>query len=263
MLNMNAVQPVRLSLDSRFKFRCYKGIKCFTKCCSNIDIMLTPYDIIRLKNRLGVSSDDFLEGHTYISIDDKSSHPFVYLKMSGDAERKCPFVSENGCGIYEDRPANCRYYPIGQASLRKMDETINAPTTDEFYFFVKEDHCLGFNEDNDWTIQEWRDDQGVNIYDDMNRGWKEMLFYRNPSGHEIDEKKQKAVYMACYDIDRFRRFILESGFLERFEIDEKRLELIKNDETELMKFGFDYAKYILLLKETIRVKAKKHTESQR
>jgi len=54
---------------------------------------------------------------------------------------------EAGCSIYDDRPANCRYYPIGQASLKKKDDTINELITEEFYFFVKEDHCLGFNED--------------------------------------------------------------------------------------------------------------------
>jgi Fe-S-cluster containining protein len=256
MLSMKHVEPIRLSLDTKFKFRCHKGISCFTKCCSNIDIMLTPYDIVRLKNRLGISSGEFLANHTYVEIDEKTSHPFVFLKMNEDAERKCPFVTAEGCTIYTDRPANCRYYPVGQASLKKMDDKINEPITEEFYFFIKEPHCMGFKEHSEWTIKSWRDDQGVDVYDDMNRGWKEILFRRNLPGHSLDEKKQKAFYMACYDADRFRRFVFESKFLEMFDVDEKTLERIKNDETELMKFGFEYTKYILMMEETLRPKTK-------
>jgi Fe-S-cluster containining protein len=251
---MKHVEPVRLSLDTKFKFRCHKDIGCFTKCCSNIDIMLTPYDIVRLKNRLDISSGEFLANHTYVEIDEKTSHPFVFLKMSEDAERKCPFVTAGGCTVYSDRPANCRYYPVGQASLKKMDDKINEPITEEFYFLIKEPHCIGFNEDSEWTIKSWRDDQGVDVYDDMNRGWKDILFRRNLPGHSLDEKKQKAFYMACYDVDRFRRFVFESKFLEMFDIDEKTLERIKNDETELMKFGFEYTKYILMMEETLKLR---------
>jgi len=254
MLSMKSVEPVHLTVDARLKFRCHKGISCFTKCCSNIDILLTPYDILRLKNRLGLSSEEFLIRYTYVHIDEKTSHPFVFLKMNQDMMKNCPFVSEQGCKIYSDRPASCRYYPVGQGSLKKLDEKTNKPITEEFYFLIKEDHCVGFKEDKEWTIKSWRDDQGVDVYDDMNRGWKEILFRRNLPGHNLDEKKQKAFYMACYDIDRFRRFVFESMFLEVFDVDEYTLKRIKNDETELMKFGFDYVKYILMIEETLKTK---------
>jgi len=254
MLSMKSVEPIQLTLDSKFKFKCYKGIGCFTKCCSDIDIMLTPYDIIRLKKRMGITSGEFLQQYIIVKINEKTSHPFVFLKMNEDEGRACPFVSPEGCTIYSDRPANCRYYPVGQASLKKMSGDINVAVTEEFYFFVKEEHCLGFKEDKEWTVKEWRDDQGVDVYDEMNRGWKEILFRRNLPGTELDEKKQKAFYMACYDVDRFRRFIFDSRFLETFDVDEKRVEKIRTDDLELMKFGFDYTKYILGLEETLRLR---------
>ena len=53
------VQPVSLALDDRFRFRCRKGIACFNKCCEDTDILLTPYDLLRLKNRLDLSSRFF------------------------------------------------------------------------------------------------------------------------------------------------------------------------------------------------------------
>ena len=39
---------------------CHKGIACFNKCCQSIDIMLAPYDILRLKKRLGMCPAEFL-----------------------------------------------------------------------------------------------------------------------------------------------------------------------------------------------------------
>ncbi|MCX8031298.1 MAG: YkgJ family cysteine cluster protein [Thermodesulfovibrionales bacterium] len=254
MLSMRSVEPVKLTLKSPFKFKCHKSIECFTRCCRNIQILLTPYDIIRLKNKLGITTGEFLNDYTYIEIEEKSSHPFVFLKMIDDDKRSCPFVYEGGCKIYDDRPANCRYYPVGQASLKKIDQEINQPITEEFYFFVKEEHCKGFNESKTWTIEQWREDQGVDIYDEINREWKEILFRRNLPGHMLDDVKQKTFYMACYDIDRFRRYIFESRFLEVFDIEESILSKIKNDEIELMKFGFSYTKFILMMDNNLKLK---------
>ncbi len=55
-------------------------------------------------------------------------------------------------------------------------------------------------------------------------------------------------------MDRFRRFIFESKFLDTFDIEEQRLEKIKNDDLEIMKLGFDYTKYILGIEETLKKK---------
>jgi len=253
MSKMDAVVPMKLSLNKEFKFRCHKGIKCFTSCCSNIDILLTPYDILKLKNRFGILSGEFLEKYTYVKIDEKSFHPHVMLKMLDDEERKCPFVNSQGCTIYTDRPANCRYYPIGQGTLKKEGE--KGLEEEEFYFFIKEPHCFGYQEDRKWTIESWRIDQGVDIYDKMNRQWKTIQLRKNiPGQAELDDNKQKQFYMASYDIDRFKRFIFESRFLDVFDIDEETVKKIKKDETELMKFGFKYIKYIMMLEQTLKVK---------
>ena len=104
--SMKDVDPTKYTKDTKFKFKCHKGVKCFTQCCSKIDILLTPYDVLRMKNRLGISSEEFLETYTYMQIDKKTSHPFAMLKMMNDPEKKCPFVKPDGCIIYTDRPAN-------------------------------------------------------------------------------------------------------------------------------------------------------------
>ncbi len=252
MMNMSVVSPFKHTSESRFRFRCHKDIPCFTRCCSNIDIMLTPYDIIVMKKRLGITSEEFLAQYTYVEADQKALYPFVFLRMHNDDIRACPFVTPEGCTIYEDRPANCRYYPIGQGTLKKsLNDNI---VDEEFYFFVKEEHCKGFEESAEWDIESWRKDQGVNIYDEMNREWKRILLSRGIPGQRMDEKKQAMFYMACYDMDRFRRFVFESGFLEKFEVEGFVVEQIREDDIELMNFGFRLVKYILMLEETLKLR---------
>jgi Fe-S-cluster containining protein len=253
MPNMDAVVPTKLTLNTKFSFKCHKGIRCYNKCCSNIDILLTPYDILKLKNRLKLSSGEFLSRYTYVKIDEKSSHPHVMLKMMDDEGKKCPFVTPEGCVVYSDRPANCRYYPIGQGTVRKEGD--KEPEEEEFYFFIKEPHCLGYKEDKEWTIDLWRKDQGVHMYDEMNRDWKALQLRKNiPGQTQLDDKKQAQCYIASYDIDSFRRYIFESRFLDIFDIDQATINRIKTDEAELMKFGFRYIKYIMMLEETLKLK---------
>jgi uncharacterized protein len=253
MSKLDKVVHEKYGLSSKFKFRCHKDIKCFTKCCSNIDILLTPYDVLRLKNRLKLSSAEFLSNYTYVKIDEKSSHPHVMLKMKESAEMECPFVTPEGCTVYTDRPANCRYYPVGQGTFKK--ETEKGTEEEEFYFFVNEPHCLGFNEDKGWTIESWRVDQEVDLYDRLNREWKGLQLRKDLPGHPpLDDKKQAQFYMASYDIDSFRNFVFESKFLNVFDIDEETVEKIRNDEVELMQFGFRYIKYVMMLEETLKVR---------
>jgi Fe-S-cluster containining protein len=254
MFNLKAVETKSLSPDTKFKFRCYPGIGCFTKCCSNIDIMLTPYDVLRLKNRLDITSAEFLDKYTMMRVDDKSSHPYAYLKMGGE-DRVCPFLGslEEGCTVYSDRPVSCRYYPVGQGTVKKRegDELVH----EEFYFFVRENHCKGYEEDTEWTIQSWREDQDSAGYDEMNREWKEVLMRRNLPGKKgLDQKKQMQFFMASYDLDRFRSYVFDSRFLDVFDVPEEEVERMRTDEVALMKFAFRYIKFLMMMEETLKLK---------
>ena len=140
--NKPQIDPVQLGLNSKFIFECHPKVSCFTKCCRGIDIMLTPYDILRMKKRLDLSSEEFLAIYTELKILQKTDLPIVTLKLLDDAEKSCPFVREDGCIIYEDRPTTCRYYPMGVASLSHKAEDDKG-----FYFFLNEPHCFGFKEE--------------------------------------------------------------------------------------------------------------------
>ena len=247
------VEAVERTLDSKFKFDCHKEIGCFNKCCQNTDMLLTPYDILRMKKRLGLSSSEFLQKYTSIHIDEQSSHPFAVLTMSDEEGGKCRFSTPEGCSIYEDRPANCRYYPVGKGLM--MRDTDNGPAPVDFYFFIRQPTCRGYDQGREWSIQEWRVAQGVDVYDEMNREWQEIQLRRdNPGKEKLDDNKQSLMYMASYDIDKFRKFVFESGFLNLFELHPELIEEIKGDDIALMQFGFKYLKYMLLLEETLKLK---------
>jgi hypothetical protein len=51
--------------------------------------------------------------------------------------------------------------------------------------------------------------------------------------------------MVSYDIDRFREFVLESSFLQRYPMDDQMLEKIKTDDVALLGFGIDWLKSVL------------------
>jgi Fe-S-cluster containining protein len=253
LMDMGTVEPINRTLNSEFKFRCHNDISCFTKCCSRTNILLTPYDIIRIKDRLGISSGDFLEKYTYTYIDEEISHPYAVLKMMDDNKGKCPFVAPEGCSIYEDRPSNCRYYPVGQGLM--IVDSDKGPVKEEFYFFIRDPNCLGYQGDREWTVESWRIDQGADLYDEMNREWKEIQLRRNRAEQSgLDSKKQSMLYMASYDIDKFKKFVFESGLLDLFEMDREEIEKMRGDRIALMKFGFKYLKYVLMLEETLKVK---------
>ena len=236
------IAPMRVGLKSRFKFQCHPGVPCFTKCCRGINIILTPYDIIRLKNRLGLSSEEFLAIYTEPHIMEKTDLPVVTLKLLDDEARSCPFVREEGCLVYEDRPTTCRYYPLGVASLTHKE----GADDEGFYFFVDEAHCQGFEEDKTWTVAEWRRDQGVDRHDEINAEWTDLLVRKRsfPQNIKLTEQSKQMFFMVSYNIDKFREFVFNSSFLQRYDVDAATRERIKNDEIELLHFGMRWLKFV-------------------
>ena len=240
---MAHIPPYRLGPDNKFTFKCHKGVKCYTKCCRDISIVLTPYDIIRLKRRLQLSSEDFLAIYTVPQLLEKTDLPMITLRLMDDDLKSCPFVKDEGCIVYEDRPTICRYYPLGVASLSHKAE----PSDEGFYFFVNEPHCLGFEEQKEWTVLEWRQDQGVDIHDDINAGWTDLVVRKRsfPPNLKLTEDAKKMFFLVSYNIDTFKQLVFESSFLDRYEIDTATVAKIKQDEIALLEFGFGWLKWVL------------------
>jgi Fe-S-cluster containining protein len=231
----------RLGEEDRFTFSCHPGVSCFNDCCGDINIVLTPYDVLRLKNALGLTSSQFLERHTITLCSEEQKLPVFVLRMLENEGKTCPFVGEKGCGVYADRPWACRMYPVGLAAPGSDDAK-----GDPFYFLLREDRCKGHATGREGTIAEWLDDQGIRPYNEMGDLFREVQhheFFR--SGQDLDPRQMEMLFLACFDLDSFRRFVFESSFLARFVVDEKTVEQIRTDETALMKFGLRWVRYSL------------------
>ncbi len=250
----------RLAINDVFQFACHPGVPCFNDCCGDVNIFLTPYDIIRLKNHLGISSGEFLQKYTISPFDKKQKFPVIILKMDDSEKKKCFFVTDQGCSVYPDRPWSCRMYPLGLASPKE-----GSPGEEDFYFLMQEDICRGFEENKEQTIAQWLEGQGIAAYDEMGRLYKEITLHDYfGKGGELSPEKMEMFHLVCYDIDKFRRFILESTLLGTFEIGETVIEKIKTDDVELFKFGGNWLKFSLFGEKTMKIKedvlARKQTE---
>ena len=249
----DGIEPRKYTAESRFKFACHKGKECYTHCCSHLNMILTPYDIIRMKNILGLTCDQFLAIYTRPEMLVRTKLPVVTLKMLDDDKKSCPFITPEGCTIYEDRPVTCRYYPLGMAAFREQEIE---PTGEDFYFMVRESHCLGFQADKEWTVGEWRKDQSVELYDEINRGWMEFMLRKKSFGFqaELSEQSRGMFFMVSSNIDRLRRFLFDSSFLDKYDVGKDRLEQIKTNEVALLEFGFDWLQSSLFGADKVKLK---------
>ena len=236
------IEPTRLELEDKLKFRCHKDISCWNKCCSRADVSLAPYDIIRIKNHLKLSSSDFLKDYTVPFEIDAHNMPGIKLRTNDDGV--CLFMNEEGCSIYEDRPTACRYYPSGLLSMRALGKS-----EDERHFLlVKEPHCKGHDEDREITIADYRKEQEVEEFDELNRDWYRIILKKKSTGPTIGRPSDMSLqlfFMASYDVDRFRRFVTSDSFKKMYDLSDDKFNSFENSDIELMQFGFRLMKQVL------------------
>ena len=237
--NPSNILPEKLTLDSPLQFACHPGVSCFTACCHNIKIILTPYDILILRRRLNIPAHEFITQYTEPTYLEKTDMPGVQIKLTGD-KNGCPFVTPEGCTVYTDRPSACRYYPVGMADFHEGGTDDAAE--EKFFFLVKEPHCKGHEEPKRWTIRDWRADQGVDVRDEMNKEWLRLVMRRKSFGLQatLSDAAKRMFFMASTDLDTFRKFVFESSFLDTYEVDADTVAKIREDDVELMLFSFRY-----------------------
>ncbi len=246
------VMPALIEGNATINFRCHRNIACWNACCSNIDISLTPYDILRLKKRLGISSGDFLLKYTVPYEFEKGGIAGVKLKPVENGSA-CQFMVAEGCSVYEDRPTACRYYPVALLSMRKQNEY----TDTHGYALVKEPHCLGHNERRPITIEDYRKEQGLIEYDDHGRGWRQLILKKKSSGPTVGKPTQRSLqlfFMACYDLDRFREFVTSTSFNELYDLPQDLQQQIRTDDIALMDFGFRLMRQVMFNEMSIDIK---------
>ncbi|CAA7599648.1 Putative zinc- or iron-chelating domain containing protein [Acididesulfobacillus acetoxydans] len=218
-----------LDEDSEFTFHCHDGLDCFGTCCRDINIFLTPYDVLRLKNFLRLSSGGFLARYTLRVPVHQSGFSFVQIKMSEEDSLKCPFITPKGCRVYPERPWACRIAPVKMLDGKK------------YSFCFESSFCHGLNEPKVQTVKEWLGDQGLEIYGAMEKRFGEIPLRVKLSGdRETDEKFAEFFFMACYDLDGFRDYLAHRPSLfENTAFRGNRPEPAELDDVQLMKFAFE------------------------
>ncbi len=86
--------------------------------------------------------------------------------MVDDGRASCPFVGNEGCRVYNDRPGACRTYPLGRGA------SLEAQGDKALHILIREPHCHGFAEEREQTLNQWQNDQDLQEY---NRYNDEML----------------------------------------------------------------------------------------
>jgi len=247
------VVPTMVAETHVIQFSCHKGIGCWNACCSNIDISLTPYDVLRMKTRLGITSTEFLKEYTVPYEMEKDGIAGVKFRPV-EGGTACRFMKPEGCDIYTDRPTACRYYPVALLSMRKQDEYVDRDS----YAIVKEDHCKGHEVKRPISIAEYRKEQGLDEYDELARGWRQLVLKKKSSGPSIGKpslRSRQLFFMACYDIDKFRDFIQMESFAKLFDLPKDDKEALLKDDVALLQFAFRFLRQVLFGEESITLNA--------
>ena len=165
----------------------------------------------------------------------------VSFGMLKEEDLKCPFVSPSGCTVYEDRPGSCRTYPLGRMAVRKPGQQ----GCREFYILIQEAHCLGFAQPRQWTVRQWKKNQDLEIYNEMNDLMLDILSLKRSRRKELTREENELFYMACYDLDRFRGLTFEKRLWEGAAMREDRVEALREDDVALMRFATEWIKGVL------------------
>jgi hypothetical protein len=178
--------------------------------------------------------------------------PVVLLRMRDDEKKSCPFVGENGCQVYSDRPWPCRMFPLGMATQR---DTPDGWRGERFWFLMKEDSCRGFDESRAWTVRDWLDNQGIDAYDEWGDAFKELTLHEFfDGGGTLPPEKLEMFFTACYDLDKFRTFVFESTLLDRFDVDDDFAHEMSFDDEALLRFAFLWLRFSLFGEPTVRAR---------
>jgi Fe-S-cluster containining protein len=235
-------EMIPVNLDDPINFICSSENECFNECCRDLNQTLTPYDILRLKKHLGISSQAFIRKYTSLHQGPESGLPILTFKPNPDTGHECPFVTPEGCSVYEDRPASCRMYPLARAIARSRE----TGDIGEFFALIEEPHCKGFCNGSDQTVREWLKGQDVQKHNIQNDKLMELISLKNrvlPG--MLDGAQSDKFYLALYNLDEFRTQIFENNLLKDIDISDAYMEEMKTEDEALLDFGIEWVKKIL------------------
>jgi len=227
-----------------FCFACHAGVSCFGACCSALDLMLTPYDVLRLRRGTGQSSRDFVHEYADTGAMSGTGLPILSMHMQETQSRRCPFSHNNACTIYDNRPSACRTYPLGRAT-RPGPQGIQ-----EQVFVLREAHCKGFAQSARWNTATWMDDQGLVPYNASNDRFMTLAdnlrAFEQQIGRKLSSQQLGMSGLALYQPDDFQKFLTGSHLMDRLDMTDARRNDVLADEEACLDFGFDWLELSLM-----------------
>jgi Fe-S-cluster containining protein len=235
-------EMIPMQPDDILPFECSPANECFNDCCRNLNQFLTPYDILRLKHHLKLLSSDFLKQYTSLHHGPSSGLPVIEFKPNPGTGYACPFVTDDGCAVYENRPGSCRMYPLARAISRSRE----TGQVTEYFALIEEPHCKGFNETGTRTVARWLQGQDVKAYNEANDKLMEIIRLKNTiMPGRLDGYLSDQFYLALYDLDTFRKEIFENNRLKEVTVPPGVMEAIRSDDNKLLDFGMMWVAYML------------------
>lgn len=236
----NALRP--LDIDDTFQFGCTPQVSCFNTCCGDLNQFLTPYDILRLKQALGMTSGQFLKTYTTSNIGPRTGLPVITLKAGAPPDLKCPFVSPSGCRVYTDRPSSCRTYPLARLAVRSRQ----TGQTTVRYALLQESHCQGFEQPQTQSVRQWLIAQEVEGYNEVNDWFLELISLKSRlRPGPLGLREGFLFSLALYDLDRFKETLREPKPGQATRYTEAALAAAAKDDLALLKLGHDWVRQSL------------------
>jgi uncharacterized protein len=230
-----------LTSDQAFCFACHPEVACFNQCCRDLTQHLTPYDILRMKQGLKLTSGAFLKTYTIESTGPRSGLPIIALKPVGE-ERLCPFVTANGCRVYKDRPASCRTYPLARAVGVRPDSGQQI----EQFALIREPHCQGFHANRRQTATQWVTDQGLEPYNEMNDLLLGLIQQKRRRGRTCLSPSEGALFsLALYDLDAFRIRLGDGDLPGPIAPETIVRKALEGDDIDLLRFAMQWVADVL------------------
>jgi Fe-S-cluster containining protein len=196
----------QLAEGESFCFSCHPEVHCFCDCCQQLELALTPYDVVRLKDVLGLTGKEFLDQYAVIEYEEGDIFPRVYLAMQNDGRESCPFVSVDGCTVYGGRPSACRTYPLGRAAW--LDQKGESHSS---HVVIYENHCLGFADTSRQNVVNWEKSQGLAPYNEANDQLMALLQHKNiRAGFKPSAEQRKLFIQTLYHLEPFKKTTAEN-----------------------------------------------------
>ncbi|MCH5143956.1 YkgJ family cysteine cluster protein [Desulfovibrio sp. UIB00] len=232
-----------LKPDETFCFDCNPDVPCFNRCCAELTLPLTPYDVLRLRRNLGLGSEEFLGTFTTLRSFPDTGFPLPMLRMLDGPDEPCPFVTPAGCSVYEDRPGACRYYPLGRGTKMATDGV------SERFFVVREPHCLGFDKGTVRTPHQWLENEELKPFNTSNDRYMRLMAMVRATGQPLEPRLVTMIVLCLFQIDKFRELITNMRVFSHVDISDQRKAAImedsqKGDEAAL-DFGLDWMELVI------------------